>query len=123
MEGNYDLERTWKEDDPRAGVGTQCGIGVHTQYAKNVLQQGDESAVEKTVLSKGRRSSLYESPPAPLVFKDEQPLKSDAVEGTYLTVPTRSGSYASTNSSLLVRDFILKSLTRVVHFVVSDAGV
>lgn len=108
-----------KEDDLRAGVGAQRGMGVHKQYAKN---DGNESTVEKTTLPKGRRSnpSTISYPPlSPSASRDEETLRSDTGEGVNSKVPTRSSSsYASTTSSFLVhhypkRFFILKSLTQV----------
>ena len=106
-----------KEDDLRAGVGAQRGIGIHTQYVKNVLHQDNESGVEKAVLP-NTLSTTSDPLPAPLVSKNEEILKPGTVGVNSPTVPTRSGSYASTTSSVLVhhfpkRFFILKSLTQV----------
>ena len=113
-----------KEDDLRAGVGTQRGMGVHAHYVKNVLRKGSESltASEETTSSKRRRSNppkMSDLPPAPLAPRDEESPKLDTVEGATPKVPTRSpSSYASTSSSFFARHFpkrffILKSLTRV----------
>jgi hypothetical protein len=109
-----------KEDDLRAGVGAQRGMGVHAHYVKNVLQKG--TASEETTPSKRRRSNppkMSDLPPAPLAPRDEESPKSDTVEGATPKVPTQSpSSYASTSSSFFTRHFpkrffILKSLTRV----------
>ena len=113
-----------KEDDLRAGVGTQRGMGVHAHYVKNLLQKGSESMAtsEETAASKGRRSTppkMSDLPPATSASRDKESPKSDTVEGATPKVPNRSpSSYASTSSSFLARHFptrffILKSLTRV----------
>ncbi|KAH0826191.1 hypothetical protein J3R83DRAFT_5623 [Lanmaoa asiatica] len=110
-----------KEDDLRAGVGAQRGMGVHTHYVKNTLQMGIESVIKKTASSKGRLidpSTISAPTSVPSASRDDEPSKPDTVEGVNPKVPTRSpSSYASTSSSLLVRHFpkrffILKSLTK-----------
>lgn len=111
-----------KEDDLRTGVGAQRGMGVHTQYVKNKLQNDNESTAEKTAFSKGRRSNLSTISDLPLassVPKDEESLELDTAEGTSPKVSTQSpSSFTSSTSSFLVRHFpkrffILKSLTQV----------
>ena len=113
-----------KEDDLRAGVGAQRGMGVHTHHIKNVLQKGRKSltAGAETPSSKGRRSDppkMNDPLPAPSVSRDQEIRKSDTVEGANQKVPIQSpSSYASTSSSFLSRHFpkrffILKSLTLV----------
>ena len=112
-----------KEDDLRAGVGAQRGIGVHTRHVKNMLQKDKETVGEMITPSKGRRPSgmTGDAPPVPSAPWDEETPKSDTVEEVSPKVPTQSSSsYASTSSSLLSRHFpkrffILKSLTQVSY--------
>ncbi|KAF9222954.1 hypothetical protein BS17DRAFT_735113 [Gyrodon lividus] len=109
-----------KEDDLRAGVGTQRGAGVHTQYIRKLQQKGNEPAEGEECRSNSSSASEVSRPPlAPLVSSDDEAAK-PWEEGRlkFPQVKTRShSSYASTNSSFLAhnfpkRFFILKSLTQ-----------
>ncbi|KAI6006464.1 YT521-B-like domain-containing protein [Pisolithus marmoratus] len=109
-----------REDDLRAGVGGQRGMGVHTEYIRKLRQAERDKAKkppssstddENSIVSDGSEVSTQSKvPPAQ---SDE-----DTTTGKSSTVKARSvSSYASTNSSFLARYFpkrffILKSLTR-----------
>ncbi|KAG1852707.1 YT521-B-like domain-containing protein [Suillus subluteus] len=118
-----------KEDDLRAGVGGQRGVGVHTRYVREQSQQGQ---MDKQVApseddqssSTGRRSSLSSESGHPLAVatslqsSDEEATRARRGSQPGDSVKTQSSSsYASTNSSFLSRHFpkrffILKSLTQ-----------
>lgn len=98
------------DDDLKAGVGGQRGIGMHLRWVKE---------------RKDRESSLTESvpndPSSPLPDKSSHSTSSDDDSGGRHGPQSlaSSSSYASTNSSLLARFFpqryfILKSLTQVI---------
>ncbi|KAI6156487.1 YT521-B-like domain-containing protein [Pisolithus thermaeus] len=109
-----------REDDLRAGVGGQRGMGVHTEYVRKLRQREREKAKEppsssmdddKSIASDASEISIQSQvPPSP---SDE-----DTTKEKSSTAKARSvSSYASTNSSFLTRYFpkryfILKSLTR-----------
>lgn len=109
-----------REDDLRAGVGGQRGMGVHTEYVRKLRQKEREKAKEppsssmdddKSITSNASEISIQSQlPPSP---SDEEMMKEKSS-----TAKARSvSSYASTNSSFLTRHFpkrffILKSLTR-----------
>jgi len=104
-----------KDDDLKAGVGGQRGMGIHTRWVKD--QKGRAEAPDHSWTM-----SLSSSPPPPgqlvlgmstLSFSDEQDFKQHVARHS-----SSSGSYASTSSSILTRHFpqryfILKSLTQV----------
>ncbi|KAG2141166.1 YT521-B-like domain-containing protein [Suillus bovinus] len=118
-----------KEDDLRAGVGGQRGVGMHTRYVREQSQQGQ---IDKQVApseddqssSPGRRSSLSNESEHPLAVaaslqsSDEEAARAHQCSQHGDSVKTQSSSsYASTNSSFLSRHFpkrffILKSLTQ-----------
>ncbi|KAH7885461.1 YT521-B-like domain-containing protein [Phlebopus sp. FC_14] len=116
-----------KEDDLRAGVGGQRGVGVHTQYIKKLQQQEREKAQKEPSSPEGRHantSGFSRPPPTPLVRSVSS---DDGAAGIHSSVGARHdskmvkthsvSSYASTTSSFLVRHFpkryfILKSLTQ-----------
>ncbi|KAF8120627.1 YT521-B-like domain-containing protein [Boletus edulis] len=115
-----------KEDDLRAGVGAQRGMGIHARYVKNVLQKGGKS------LTVGEETADGQSDPSdlpPSASKDDEIPKSNTVEGANHKVPTQSpSSFASTSSSFLARHFpkrffILKSLTRYDLDLSTERGV
>ncbi|KAG9096351.1 hypothetical protein FS749_008663 [Ceratobasidium sp. UAMH 11750] len=129
-----------KDDDLRAGVGGQRGIGLHARWIqeqehragedgkKDEAGQDDPATSPSTYL--GPASSSGSSPPVLAPADDIQKLPAD-VAGTVTalrdsTAAHHSGS-ASTNSSLLARNFpkryfILKSLTQFDLNISVDRG-
>jgi RNA recognition motif-containing protein len=113
-----------KEDDLRAGVGGQRGMGVHTRYIQEQRQKEKlQSATSEDELSSpvDRYSSLSSEaghPPAAPSSDEEATRTGTSLRlGQCARVPSGS-SYASTNSSFLSRHFpkrffILKSLSQV----------
>jgi hypothetical protein len=103
-----------KDDDLKAGVGGQRGQGVHTRWVKDQKIKGGESGRE-TISTPSSPHNLTHGMSALSVSSDEEGAKQHT--GKY---SSSSGSYASTNSSILVRHFprryfILKSLTQVSY--------
>jgi hypothetical protein len=120
-----------KDDDLRAGVGGQRGIGMHTRWVKakqraSGARAGDDegsltSASEPGTPSSDSHRSLEPGMSALSIESGEE----DGVDAPVrpplrprLAGSSSSGSHASTDSSLLrqhfpQRYFILKSLTRV----------
>ena len=109
-----------RDDDLRAGVGAQRGVGMHTRHIKGPSNKNELSS-DALTLTRGRRSRTARSMQAPLLPlpRDGGTPKLDTLEGTSPKFPTHSpSSYASTTSSFLIRNFpkrffILKSLTQV----------
>ncbi|KAG1775194.1 YT521-B-like domain-containing protein [Suillus placidus] len=118
-----------KEDDLRAGVGGQRGVGVHTRYIREQSQQGQTDkqiapSEDDQSSSTGRRSSLSSESGHPLAVavslqsSDEEVARARQGSQPGDSVKAHSSSsYASTNSSFLSRHFpkrifILKSLTQ-----------
>lgn len=108
-----------KDDDLKAGVGGQRGMGMHTRWVKDQKGKGLEySDVSETSTSDGRPSTASSDQLAPVM--SSLSLSSDE-EGRHQTTARHSGSsgsFTSTNSSILSRYFpnrffILKSLTQV----------
>lgn len=118
-----------KEDDLRAGVGGQRGVGVHTRYIREQAQQGHMNkqviqSEDNRSSSTGRHSSLSSELERPLAVAAS--LQSSDEEATGARQGSQPGdsvkaqsssSYASTTSSFLSRHFpkrffILKSLTQ-----------
>jgi RNA recognition motif-containing protein len=102
-----------KDDDLKAGVGGQRGVGMHSKWVKN--NKGKGKVTEASDQSDLDDSSSAVTTPSVSVSSDD---------GRILNKRSSGSSYASTNSSLLVRYFpkryfILKSLSqvgiRVVH--------
>ena len=102
-----------KDDDLKAGVGGQRGMGIHTRWIK-------EKAPKVTVDDTSTPSTSETTSPAeqlgPVIAA--MSLSSDEDYSTARKKQSSSGSYASTNSSILTRYFpkryfILKSLTQV----------
>jgi hypothetical protein len=104
-----------KDDDLKAGVGGQRGMGIHTLWVKEKgAMVGDEEAATPST------SEAASSPTAeqlgPLMTAVS--ISSDEERSATRPKQSSSGSYASTNSSILARHFpkryfILKSLTQV----------
>ncbi|KAG1905113.1 YT521-B-like domain-containing protein [Suillus fuscotomentosus] len=117
-----------KEDDLRAGVGGQRGVGMHTRYIREQSQQGQMDnqvtpSEDDRSSSTGRRSSLSSESGNPLAVAAPQSMDEEAARAHQGSQPGDSvkaqsnSSYASTNSSFLSRHFpkrffILKSLTQ-----------
>lgn len=102
-----------KDDDLKAGVGGQRGMGLHTRWVKEKGPKADDSNV-KTPLA----SDHLPSESADQLSMASLSLSSDDDRILPTTKQSSSGSYASTNSSILTRYFpkryfILKSLTQV----------
>ncbi|KAG6898403.1 hypothetical protein C0992_004114 [Termitomyces sp. T32_za158] len=100
------------DDDLKAGVGGQRGVGMHTLWVKE--------RKDKSIL---RTEASSDSHDAPSMLPDKSPrsISSDGASGTRHRPQsmTSSSSYTSTNSSFLARFFsqryfILKSLTQVM---------
>ncbi|THU77220.1 hypothetical protein K435DRAFT_702873 [Dendrothele bispora CBS 962.96] len=95
-----------KDDDLKAGVGGQRGVGMHTKWVKD--QKGKAKPVESSDQSDLDDSSSAITTPSISVSSDDGRVNRGAGSGS---------SYASTNSSLLTRYFpkryfILKSLSQ-----------
>ena len=109
-----------KEDDLRAGVGGQRGMGVHTRY---IREQRQKEKQDGTLSEDDRNSSLSSEsgrpPTLPSLSSDEDTTRvSLSWQPSQCVRAPSSSSYSSTNSSLLSRYFpkrffILKSLTQV----------
>ncbi|WVO17263.1 hypothetical protein L204_104955 [Cryptococcus depauperatus] len=113
-----------KDDDLRSGVGAQRGTGMHRDWVKKQKEQekvASQSAVfasaassDTSVLKVTKTSGEMKDPESFSAKEDEQTGKDDQqVKNEH---KASSGSYASTNSSFLIkhfprRIFILKSLT------------
>ncbi|KAF8074000.1 YT521-B-like domain-containing protein [Lyophyllum atratum] len=107
-----------KDDDLKAGVGGQRGIGIHTRWIKEqkekVLQSSDASDLSTSddVPSTGSDGQMAVTLSSWSFSSDEDPRQRRNAKHS-----SSSGSYTSTNSSLLTRFFpqryfILKSLTQ-----------
>ncbi|KAJ7075811.1 hypothetical protein B0H15DRAFT_791383 [Mycena belliarum] len=109
-----------KDDDLRAGVGGQRGIGMHTRWVKEKLEKeaGKEKDREDGSDSGTSGSDAARSLSALSLRSDDVPARPPPRPVVRTAGSASSGSFASTNSSLLTRHFpqrffILKSLTRV----------
>ncbi|KAJ7435950.1 YT521-B-like domain-containing protein [Mycena latifolia] len=94
-----------KDDDLRAGVGGQRGMGMHSRWVKAKSEKHREQRKEQGNEQQGREQG------------QEWDVDSESNLETASTSSNLSGSFASTNSSLLQRHFpqsyfILKSLTQ-----------
>jgi hypothetical protein len=99
-----------KDDDLKAGVGGQRGMGIHMRWIK---EKGPKVVAGDTATSEAAPSRMAEQLGPVMAAMS---LSSD--EERSRTKQSSSGSYASTNSSILTRYFpkryfILKSLTQV----------
>ncbi|KAF5380657.1 hypothetical protein D9757_007006 [Collybiopsis confluens] len=104
------------DDDLKAGVGGQRGVGMHTKWLREQDQsKGKRKAIDHHYQSDQSdlddSSSSLAAPSTSVSSDDERPRISKASHSG------SSGSYASTNSSLLARHFpkryfILKSLSQ-----------
>ncbi|GJE88461.1 YT521-B-like domain-containing protein [Phanerochaete sordida] len=110
-----------REDDLRAGVGGQRGAGIHVRYIKEQRQKQKQRAATSPEVSSSEPPSSSPEDPAPLMANLSLSSDEEALHARRAKKPaahsSSSGSYASTNSSLLSqyfpkRYFILKSLTQ-----------
>ena len=123
-----------RDDDVKAGVGGQRGAGLHVRWIRDQKEKEKEQTrpsgeeVRSPTSSEPLTTpSSSPSDPAPLLA--QMSLSSDEEGGRghrYRPHPhsSSSGSYASTNSSILIqhfpkRYFILKSLTQVCGVYIS----
>ncbi|KAG5646030.1 hypothetical protein DXG03_004632 [Asterophora parasitica] len=104
-----------KDDDLKAGVGGQRGIGIHARWIKEQKGRVMESSDVSDVSDRPSSASSGQMPEAAMsslsISSDDDPRQRRAKQSS------SSGSFASTNSSLLTchfpqRYFILKSLTQ-----------
>jgi hypothetical protein len=122
-----------KDDDLRAGVGGQRGMGLHARWIQDQERRaGDEEGTQEKEgqddpatspsMYLGPTSSSDSSPPALAPVDDVQKLPGD-VAGVVADLRESAAAHhsgsGSTNSSLLARNFpkryfILKSLTQVI---------
>lgn len=110
-----------KEDDLRAGVGGQRGMGMHTDYIRKQRQQGHGRAQDLSALGSDRRPGVPDtnqaprrSPLLPLSFLSdvETVIKSPTVKAQSISpCPSTDSSFLS--RYFPKRFFILKSLTQV----------
>lgn len=116
-----------REDDLKAGVGGQRGAGIHVRHVKDLRQKQKETKARSATSPETSSSEApLSSPEDPSQMMGALSLSGDE-EGAHTRrfrkpAPhsSSSGSYASTNSSLLTqyfpkRYFILKSLGQVSH--------
>ncbi|KAJ7621876.1 YT521-B-like domain-containing protein [Mycena polygramma] len=110
-----------KDDDLRAGVGGQRGMGMHSRWVKakvgKARDDGDASVSSnsRSASDSGHSNELNMSALSIAGSDDDAPVRPPP--RPYAAGSNSSGSHASTNSSLLrthfpQRFFILKSLTR-----------
>lgn len=110
-----------KDDDLKAGVGGQRGVGMHVQWIKDQKGKAKEAMKIAPMPASDRPTPPSMGDPASL----SRPLASvslssddESLKHAHAKHSSSSGSYASTDSSVLTRYFpkryfILKSLTRV----------
>lgn len=108
-----------KDDDLKAGVGGQRGVGLHVQWIKDQKGKAKEAMKGAPMIASDRPTPTMGNPD-PL----SRPLASVSLSSDHESLKrahskhsSSSGSYASTDSSVLTRYFpkryfILKSLTR-----------
>ncbi|KAI0700364.1 YT521-B-like domain-containing protein [Cerioporus squamosus] len=115
-----------REDDLKAGVGGQRGAGIHVRWVKDKREREREAARRRsTSMSSEQVTTPGSSPTDPVHNMAGLSISSDEEAGhgygRRMRKPephsSSSGSYASTNSSILTayfpkRYFILKSLTQ-----------
>ncbi|KAJ7644208.1 YT521-B-like domain-containing protein [Roridomyces roridus] len=117
-----------RDDDLRAGVGGQRGMGLHTKYVRDkaaaataaTASRGKQRASEAATDDESSESAASQLSALSLYSGDEEPTRPPLRPHTHGSASSGGGSHASgasTNSSLLVRHFpqryfILKSLTR-----------
>lgn len=124
-----------RDDDLKAGVGGQRGMGMHTRWVKEQKERAEQAArdeadsVEEPPTTPSEHDAPSMSPGASPHSSRARAVSSDGsgrlprgVDGqSPVHKSSSSGSYASTNSSFLGRNFpkryfILKSLTEVCQF-------
>jgi hypothetical protein len=102
-----------KDDDLKAGVGGQRGMGIHTRWIK---EKAPKVIVDDTSTPSTSETASSADQLGPVMAA--MSISSDEERSTARKKQSSSGSYASTNSSILTRYFpkryfILKSLTQV----------
>jgi hypothetical protein len=103
------------DDDLKAGVGGQRGMGIHTRWAK-------EQKAESDRLQKERKAAAAAAAAAAVGDTEDDVAAHESDPGTRHS--TSSGSFASTSSNFLAghfprRFFILKSLSQVSFQILS----
>ncbi|KAI0369368.1 hypothetical protein BV20DRAFT_358869 [Pilatotrama ljubarskyi] len=111
-----------REDDLKAGVGAQRGAGMHMRWVRDKKEREREAARRQSTSSSEHVTTASSSPTDPAHMIGSLSLSSDDEGGRGRhrkpePHSSSSGSYASTNSSILTayfpkRYFILKSLTQ-----------
>ncbi|KAI0755083.1 YT521-B-like domain-containing protein [Daedaleopsis nitida] len=113
-----------REDDLKAGVGGQRGSGIHVRWVKDKKEREREAARRRSASMSSEQVTTPSSSPtdaAGMMAVMSLSSDEDAAHGRRVRKPephsSSSGSYASTNSSILTtyfpkRYFILKSLTQ-----------
>ncbi|KAF5377960.1 hypothetical protein D9615_006703 [Tricholomella constricta] len=106
-----------KDDDLKAGVGGQRGIGIHTRWIKEQKEKAMESSNASDVSTSDDRPSTASSDQLPVAISSLSLSSDDVRRQRPAKHSSSSGSFTSTNSSLLTRFFpqryfILKSLTQ-----------
>ena len=105
------------DDDLRAGVGGQRGMGIHTRWVKEQEGKQPEVPSEPSDLSSSSSSVGVSEEMATAISSNKHGDMQNR-QGVYIKHSSSDGSYSSTNSSFLAeyfptRYFILKSLTHV----------
>ncbi|CDO77163.1 hypothetical protein BN946_scf184657.g38 [Trametes cinnabarina] len=111
-----------REDDLKAGVGGQRGVGIHVRWVRDKKEREREAARRRSTSSSEHVTTPSSSPrdPAHMIGSLSHSSDDEGGHGRRRKPEphsSSSGSYASTNSSILTayfpkRYFILKSLTQ-----------
>ena len=109
------------DDDLKAGVGYQRGMGMHTRWIKEqkagkAAQKAQSAALDDTPSSSGSASENLAGPLSNVSLSSDD----DGGKGPNPPHSSSSDSYSSTNSSFLaqhfpIRYFILKSLSQASY--------
>jgi len=114
-----------KDDDLKAGVGGQRGMGMHTRWVKEQKGKQKEAAANDSSVSDDPTSTSSSSVSERMAhaistvsISSDEHGDEQVRRGVHAKHSSSSGSYTSTNSSFLTRNFpkryfILKSLTQV----------
>ncbi|KAH9947433.1 YT521-B-like domain-containing protein [Amylocystis lapponica] len=113
-----------RDDDLKAGVGGQRGSGVHVRWIKDQKARAREALGQRQLSTSSSTTTSSSSPGGPVPMLASLSISSDdegEARGARIRRPEQhsssSGSFASTNSSILTqyfpkRYFILKSLSQ-----------
>ncbi len=112
-----------KDDDLRAGVGAQRGTGMHRDWIKTQQIEPPGGGAAPLPQTPGTSKATSSVPPSPVIMEhapDGEGRRRESIVVAPRAVHQTSDSYASTNSSFLLkhfpkRFFILKSWTTVSH--------